>query len=98
MGAAAARDRNKQLNWSLLLCTAVVILVIYFPWFNPLFGTRILPFVHLLPALPFVVFMFVYDELRKWLIRRNPKGAASATRPRWRMHRLTTTAHRGEPE
>ena len=74
---------NRRLTWAVLLCTVVVVLMVYFPWFNPLFGTRILAFVHLLPALPFAVFLVVYDELRKWHIRRHPDGTAAGDVARW---------------
>ena len=27
-----------------------------------------------LPAIPFSIAIFIYDEVRKWIIRRNPGG------------------------
>ena len=72
--------RNAQMNWSLVFCVLFMLVVIYFPYFNPLFNTRILNAEHLLPALPFAVFTFAHQELRKWHLRRSPDGRESRNR------------------
>lgn len=61
--------RNWVLNIGLveevLLCAALC----YIPFIQEAFGTRPLRFVHWLPGLPFTLFIFVYDEIRKFFIR-----------------------------
>eukprot|EP00177_Eucheuma_denticulatum_P003015 GFKZ01005420.1.p1 GENE.GFKZ01005420.1~~GFKZ01005420.1.p1 ORF type:complete len:1174 (+),score=236.55 GFKZ01005420.1:425-3946(+) len=61
--------KNMVLNIGLveevLLCAALC----YIPFIQTAFNTRPLRFVHWLPAIPFSVFIFVYDELRKFGIR-----------------------------
>jgi len=63
----------------LLFETFIGCMVIYVPALNPLFGTGPLSFVHLLPSLPFAFFIFLYDEVRKWLIRHFPTGFTART-------------------
>lgn len=61
--------RNMVLNIGLveevLLCAALC----YIPFIQTAFGTRPLRLVHWLPGLPFTLFIFVYDEIRKFFIR-----------------------------
>lgn len=61
--------RNMVLNIGLveevLLCAALC----YIPPSYSASGTRALRFTHWLPGIPFSVFIFVYDEVRKFLVR-----------------------------
>lgn len=61
--------KNMILNLGLvsevLLCAALC----YIPFIQTAFNTRAIRFVHWLPAIPFSVFIFVYDETRKFIIR-----------------------------
>jgi hypothetical protein len=56
-------------------------LLIYVPFFHIRFSAR--PTSHglywLLP-LPFTIGIFAYDEVRKWLLRRDRKGTSWVTR------------------
>lgn len=52
-----------------LLCAALC----YLPFIQQPFGTRPLRFLHWLPAIPFSIFIFVYDETRKFFIRQGDK-------------------------
>ncbi|PXF41383.1 Sodium/potassium-transporting ATPase subunit alpha-3 [Gracilariopsis chorda] len=61
--------KNWILNLGLLTEVALCALLCYVPFINTAFQTRSLRFVHWLPAIPFSVFIFCYDELRKFGIR-----------------------------
>ena len=70
----ASSSSNWRLGVSVLACSAVMAAIVYVPYMNDLFGTRMLTFPQLLPALPFAAFIIAYDELRKACIRRWPHG------------------------
>ncbi|CAN8067083.1 unnamed protein product [Agarophyton chilense] len=61
--------KNWILNLGLLTEVALCALLCYVPFIQTAFQTRSLRFVHWLPAIPFSVFIFCYDEIRKFLIR-----------------------------
>lgn len=61
---------NLVLNAGLLEETLLGALLVYVPFINEPFGTEPLRAVHWLPALPFVVIIFTYDEVRKFLLRQ----------------------------
>lgn len=60
---------NLVLNAGLLEETLLGALLVYVPFLHGPFGTQPLRAVHWLPALPFVVIIFTYDEVRKFLLR-----------------------------
>jgi sodium/potassium-transporting ATPase subunit alpha len=66
--------RNHMLNFGLFFETALAALIQYTPGLNT--GLRLRPmnaswwFI----AIPFSILIFVYDEMRRYLIRRNPGG------------------------
>jgi sodium/potassium-transporting ATPase subunit alpha len=63
--------RNNVLNASILSMLGVALIITYVPIFNVAFRTRPLRLIHFgMPAIPFFVMIFIYDEVRKWLIRR----------------------------
>jgi hypothetical protein len=51
-----------------------MVLLVYVPPFNSVFGTEALWGPHWLLGVPWMVFLFAYDETRKWLMRRSPEG------------------------
>jgi Cation transporting ATPase, C-terminus len=61
--------RNMAFNWGLIWETALALCIGYLPFIHSAFSTRSPRFQHLLSALPFVLFIFLYDEIRKALIR-----------------------------
>lgn len=61
---------NLVLNIALFSEVALCAALCYIPPIQKAFGTRNLRFVHWLPAIPFSIFIFVYDEFRKFFIRR----------------------------
>ncbi|XP_046450817.1 sodium/potassium-transporting ATPase subunit alpha-B-like [Daphnia pulex] len=66
--------RNHVLTFGLFFETAVACLLSYTPGMDK--GLRMYPlkFCWWLPAMPFAVLIFVYDEIRKYIIRRHPNG------------------------
>eukprot|EP00028_Trichosphaerium_sp_Am-I-7-wt_P007722 CAMPEP_0168514466 /NCGR_PEP_ID=MMETSP0405-20121227/4128_1 /TAXON_ID=498012 /ORGANISM="Trichosphaerium sp, Strain Am-I-7 wt" /LENGTH=989 /DNA_ID=CAMNT_0008533601 /DNA_START=42 /DNA_END=3007 /DNA_ORIENTATION=- len=65
---------NKVLLFGIFFETALALILVYVPFLNPVFQTRPLVFLHLLPAIPFSILIFIYDEVRKLLIRKYPGG------------------------
>lgn len=66
---------NCQLNMALVFETLLACFFCYTPgmtYFLRLYPVR---FTWWLAALPFSVLIFVYDEIRKYLIRKNPQGS-----------------------
>lgn len=60
--------RNGMLNFGLVFETALGAMLCYFPFLGML-GTRPLEFVHWLPAMPFMIIILSYDEIRKYFLR-----------------------------
>eukprot|EP00172_Hildenbrandia_rubra_P001733 Plantae.Rhodophyta-Hildenbrandia_rubra.ctg2312.p1 GENE.Plantae.Rhodophyta-Hildenbrandia_rubra.ctg2312~~Plantae.Rhodophyta-Hildenbrandia_rubra.ctg2312.p1 ORF type:complete len:815 (+),score=177.67 Plantae.Rhodophyta-Hildenbrandia_rubra.ctg2312:498-2942(+) len=65
--------RNWVLNIGINAELCLGTLIIYAPFLNSAFQTAQLRFVHWLPGLPFLFFIFVYDETRKFLMRRGDR-------------------------
>ncbi|XP_065566886.1 sodium/potassium-transporting ATPase subunit alpha-B-like [Artemia franciscana] len=65
---------NWVLNFSLLFETALAVFLSYTPGLNTKMFMRPLNFTWWLPALPFSVVILLYDEARKYLMRRYPGG------------------------
>jgi len=65
---------NWALNFGLVFETALAAFLSYCPGTDK--GLRMYPlkFVWWLPALPFMICIFVYDEVRKYYLRHNPGG------------------------
>ncbi|THD24828.1 Sodium/potassium-transporting ATPase subunit alpha-B [Fasciola hepatica] len=66
---------NHQLTFGLFFETTLAIFLSYCPGLDK--GLRMMPlrFTWWLPALPFSVLIFVYDEIRKLLLRKLPPGS-----------------------
>jgi len=65
---------NVFMNWSLLFETILGCILCYLPFANEITGTRPLDFVWWMPAIPFSLAIYGYDELRKGRIRHCPTG------------------------
>nr|MBL8410100.1 cation-transporting P-type ATPase [Dechloromonas sp.] len=61
---------NRWLLAGLASEIALMLFITYTPWGNRLFGTAPLPLTVFLHTLPFVLFLGLAEETRKWLIRR----------------------------
>ncbi|OXU26342.1 hypothetical protein TSAR_006877 [Trichomalopsis sarcophagae] len=66
--------RNWALNFGLVFETALAAFLSYTPGMDK--GLRMFPlkFVWWLPAIPFMLAIFIYDETRRFYLRRNPGG------------------------
>jgi sodium/potassium-transporting ATPase subunit alpha len=65
---------NKVLVAGIFQELALVLILAYVPPLNRVFKTRPIRFVHWLPGVPFAILTFVYDETRKYLVRRGDAG------------------------
>ena len=65
---------NDFMNFGLIFETVLGATLCYTPIFNQVFGTRPLHVLHWFSGVPWSILIFTYDELRKSLIRSNPKG------------------------
>jgi len=65
--------KNQFMNKAILFETALGAGISYLPFANYI-GTRPLSFVYWCAAIPFNFVIFMYDESRKALIRRDPGG------------------------
>ena len=65
---------NYCLNFALVFETALAAFLCYTPGMDTLLRMYPLKFTWWLPAIPFSILIFVYDELRKLLLRNLPPG------------------------
>ena len=70
----STNNSNNTLWAGLFFETALAAILIYVPGLNLVVGTRPLKPLYLFLGLPFALFIFIYDECRKYLIRRSPDG------------------------
>uniref|UniRef100_A0A5S6R0Q8 Sodium/potassium-transporting ATPase subunit alpha n=1 Tax=Trichuris muris TaxID=70415 RepID=A0A5S6R0Q8_TRIMR len=63
--------RNRWLNIGLLFETALATLLIYCPGMDTYLHLQPLKLQWWWPSLPFAVLLFIYDELRRFVLRRN---------------------------
>uniref|UniRef100_A0A061QMZ8 Sodium/potassium-transporting ATPase subunit alpha n=1 Tax=Tetraselmis sp. GSL018 TaxID=582737 RepID=A0A061QMZ8_9CHLO len=66
--------RNKFMNFGLCFETVLGVLLVYLPFLNIAFGTRPLYILHWFCGIPWSILIFVYDEIRKSLMRGRPGG------------------------
>ena len=66
-------------NWHMagawVFSTVLALVICYVPVLNAALGLHPVQPRHLLPALPFCVWILGYSEARKWWIRRYPQGS-----------------------
>jgi len=68
---------NPVMNFGLLFETVLGAFLCYVTPIGSVLGTRPLRFTHWLPGVPFSIFIFLYDEIRKNLMRGGPCGLGS---------------------
>jgi sodium/potassium-transporting ATPase subunit alpha len=66
--------RNQVLNIALCTMILIVCLLSYVPPLRVVWNTRPLYVLYLFIGVPYAMFIFVYDEIRKAVIRARPKG------------------------
>lgn len=69
--------KSTQLDYSLRYCLLVYgrsIVITLVPWFHSVFKTQPVPVKYVCPALGFGAALFIFDEIRKYLVRRYSKS------------------------
>ena len=66
--------RNRVLNAGLFTMILFVCLISYVPFLRIVWTTRPLFVLYMFIGVPYAMFIFVYDEIRKLIIRNNPRG------------------------
>lgn len=64
---------NPLMNFGLLFETILGSLMCYFTPLGAALNTRPLRFTHWFPGMPFCIFIFLYDEWRKYMMRKTEK-------------------------
>jgi sodium/potassium-transporting ATPase subunit alpha len=62
---------NPAMNYGLLFETLLAAVMCYTPGLTFALGTRPLKFLHWMPGIPYSIFIFLYDETRKKIMRMN---------------------------
>lgn len=65
---------NHVLNAGLMFEIFLAGVVVYCPYINTAFQMEPINLIGIVPAIPFAVFIILYDEMRKFLIRKFPNG------------------------
>jgi len=65
---------NYKIFYAVIFSFCASIFITYLPFFNSFFYTRPVPWKYIGMAFIFPIIVFIYDETRKWLIRRYPKS------------------------
>ena len=58
--------------------TICAVILCYTPFLNTAIGFRPLRFLHWTPGVPYSFFIFAYDEIRKFLMRRTSYSQTNA--------------------
>ena len=66
--------KNPVLLFGMFSETCLCLLLAYAPGVDQGLGTRPLMFIHWCPSMPYSVCIFLYDELRKFLLRRDRRN------------------------
>jgi len=70
--------KNWVLDIGIIEETCVVIILAYIPIFNTVFKTEPISFQHWCPPLAFFAAIFIFDEIRKFFIRRDASDSRFA--------------------
>lgn len=65
---------NWMLNGSFFFAVTIASLVLYVPGIETISSLPPIKAVHWLPGVPFGVGIFIFDETRKYIIRKYPGG------------------------
>ncbi|XP_050548891.1 sodium/potassium-transporting ATPase subunit alpha isoform X2 [Daktulosphaira vitifoliae] len=66
--------KNMALNFSLVFTTILALFLCYLPGMAEALRMYPLKWTWWIPPIPFMMTLFIYDEIRKFYIRRNPGG------------------------
>jgi len=70
---------NFFMNFGLIFETICAVILCYTPYLNTAIGFRPLRFLHWMPGVPYSFFIFAYDEIRKFLMRRTSYSQTNPT-------------------
>lgn len=68
--------RNKLILVGVAVEIVLILLIVYSPWGNAIFGTAPIPLAVWILAMSFALSMLALEELRKWFVRTQPGLAA----------------------
>ncbi|UJR08037.1 hypothetical protein I4U23_012314 [Adineta vaga] len=68
------KARNLTILIGIIFSAAVGLVITLVPWFNSVFKTEPVPVKYVCPALGFGAALFLFDEIRKFFVRRYPKS------------------------
>ena len=68
------KARNLNVVYGILFSTSVGLVITQIPWFHLVFKTHPVPVKYVCPAIVFGLGLFLFDELRKFLVRRYPQS------------------------
>lgn len=71
--------RNRAHTYAVIWNILFILFIVYVPFINSIVNSAPLSPRHFLPAFPFALLFFWMEELRKWVIRRNPRGFIART-------------------
>jgi magnesium-transporting ATPase (P-type) len=66
--------KNKAMYWALLSEIAIICIVVYVPGLNHALLLTNVPPIYASTGLWIIPFIILWDEIRKWLCRRDPEG------------------------
>jgi sodium/potassium-transporting ATPase subunit alpha len=68
------KTRNFNILFGILFSSGVGLVITQIRWFNTVFKTHPVPVKYVCPAIGFGIGLFLFDEIRKFLVRRYPKS------------------------
>ena len=68
------KARNLTIIAGIIFSIVVGLVITLVPWFNTMFNTRPVPVMYVCPAFGFGAGLFIFDETRKFLVRRYPNS------------------------
>ena len=68
------RARNLTIIFGIFFSSVVGVIITLVPWFNTMFKTQPVPVRYVCPAIGFGAGLFIFDEIRKFLVRRYPNS------------------------
>jgi calcium-translocating P-type ATPase len=74
---------NRLIAWGVALEVALLLLIVYTPWGNAVFGTAPPPASSWLCIIPFALVMVLLEEGRKWCVRRQLAEPPDHRARRW---------------
>lgn len=66
--------KNMVMNYGVFIELGLLIIIVYVPWLQPIFGTAYLPGYFWLPWIGAALLLWVWGEGRKFYTRRHPDG------------------------